>query len=190
MDWGGVLVRMVEVVSQPNKAFWAGLAKGPAPEEHTRRFLLPFALICAVFVCLPYLRHGLIPGILVGLLTAGLLCGLPYAMYRSADAFATGMGGVGYGPQVLYLWGFLQIPVGIGLLLGAITEPFADLQVLSVVGFGYAVYLSTLFLAELYRVPEDRKRVFLGFTGFVWLLLLSTGMSFVHWVTENMWSAA
>jgi|GEM_PF-6101248 len=187
MDWGAVLVRMVEVVSQPNKKFWVELAQKPSTKDYARRFFLPFALICSVFVCLPYLRHGLIPGILVGVLTGGVLCVLPYAMYKSADAYAPGMGGVGYGAQVVHLWGFLQIPVGLGLMLGAITEPFADLQVLSVVGFAYAVYLSTLFLAELYRIPDERRRLFLGLIGFTWLLVLSTGMSFVHWVTERMW---
>ena len=71
------------------------------------------------------------------------------------------MKGVGYQRETLHLWALVQVPLALGLILGAITEPFVSMQVLSLGGLAYTIYLLTLFLPDLHRVPGEQRTGFL-----------------------------
>jgi len=187
MDIGGVVARSVEVLSNPKKEFWHEQLRKPVEEKFFDTFYIPFAGLIGVLVCLPYLVHGLVPALMMGLLTGGILWGIPYALTWAADTVATGMGGVGFGRQVTHIWALLQIPLGLGLALGAITEPFAQTQVLAFAGLGYSIYMACLFLPEVYRVPEEKRVGFLFAVGAIWFALLLIGRAFLTEVTRAMW---
>lgn len=161
MDPALVVTKIAEVVSKPNEAFWKEQVKTPVALDFQEKVFLPIVVVCGVLISLPYLRHGIVPGLMLGLLSGGFLWGLPYAMSWLSDSVATGMEGVGFGQKTLHLWVLAQIPLALGLVLGAITEPFVSMQLLAIGGLGYTIYLLTIFLPEVHRIPGPKRRGFL-----------------------------
>lgn len=187
MDIGGVVARATEVLTTPKRTFWERQVSSPVEPDFFDAFYTPFAGLCGVLVMLPYLAHGVIPAIMMGLLSGGIVWVMPYVMNWVADSVATGMGGVGYGAQTRHVWALLQVPVGLGLGLGAISEPFAVTQVLAWAGLIYSLYLSTLFLPEMYKITREKRVGFLIIIGVVWFLALLIGRAFLTEVTSAMW---
>jgi hypothetical protein len=187
MDIGTIVARSVEVLANPKKTFWEEQLKKPVEDSFFESFYIPFVSICGVLVSLPYLSHGVVPAIMMGLLSGGILWGMPYLLTWMVDSVATGMGGVGFGRQTTHLWALLQVPLGLGMALGAITEPFANTQVLAFAGLAYGIYLSCLFVPEVYRIPSEKRVVFLVAVGTLWFFALVIGRAFLTEVTRAMW---
>lgn len=187
MDIGRVVARATEVLSKPKRAFWEEQVRSPVEPDFFDAFYIPFAGLCGVLVMLPYLAHGIVPAIMMGLLSGGIVWVLPYVMNWAVDSIATGMGGVGYGAQTRHVWALLQVPVGLGLGLGAISEPFAATQALALAGLIYSIYLATLFVPEMYKITADKRVGFLIVLGSAWFLALLIGRAFLTEVTSAMW---
>jgi hypothetical protein len=187
MDFGTVVARAAAVISNPKKEFWEEQLRRPVEAEFFDAFYIPFAGLCGVLVSLPYIAYGLVPAIMMGLLSGGIVWAMPYVMSWAADSVATGMGGVGYGAQTRHIWALLQVPLGLGLALGAISERFQHTQTLTLVGLGYSIYLSTLFTPEMHRIDAEKRVGFLVITGAIWFFLLLIGRAFLVEVTQAMW---
>ncbi len=187
MDLGSVVARATAVVSNPKREFWEQQLRRPVEADFFDAFYIPFAGMCGVLVSLPYIAYGIVPAIMMGLLSGGIVWGMPYVMNWAADSVATGMGGVGYGAQTRHVWALLQVPLGLGLALGAISERFSHFQVFTLAGLGYSIYLSTLFTPEMYKVEAEKRVGFLVITGAIWLFVLSIGRAFLMEVTQAMW---
>ena len=161
MDPALVVTKIAEVLSQPKSEYWKLQVKTPVSTDFRESVFLPIVVACGVLISLPYLRHGLVPGLMLGLLSGGFLWGLPYAMCWLTDSVATGMEGVGFGRKTLHLWVLVQIPLAVGLVLGAITEPFVSMQLLAIGGLGYTIYLLSIFLPEVHRISGPKRNGFL-----------------------------